>query len=154
MIEIITGSISELPLVQPLWEGLRDYHCELLGPFSDQAFKLSFDKRQAELIEKSKNGHLRIDIARDTETDSYVGYCISTVNASAEGEIDSLFIDPAYRKQGIGDMLMRAAIEWLDSHNVTSKRITVGCGNEIALPFYERYGFLPRAYVLSYIDKK
>jgi GNAT superfamily N-acetyltransferase len=39
--------------------------------------------------------------------------------------IDSLFVDAAYRGRGIGDMLMRRVLAWLDDIGVRTRRVCV-----------------------------
>ncbi|MDP4147225.1 MAG: GNAT family N-acetyltransferase, partial [Bacillota bacterium] len=94
-----------------------------------------------------------IDLIKDIEKDIYIGYCISTVNANLIGEIDSLFVHSQYRKLGLGDELMKRALEWLDSNNVKGKKIAVAEGNEGVLDFYKRYGFYKRQMILQQIKE-
>jgi len=46
---------------------------------------------------------------------------------------------------------MNRGLVWMDSPGVTRKRVSVAAGNESALPFYARFGFVPRMTVLKQI---
>ena len=68
---------------------------------------MTFDQRQVVWLEKAKTGQLRIDLVKNKDSMDFVGYCVSTITNTGVGEIESIFIDRAYRKLGIGDYLMR-----------------------------------------------
>jgi len=84
----------------------------------------------------------------DSDSNQYVGYCISSITKDNEGEIDSIFIEENYRRLGIGDCFMKKALEWMDKQSVKTKRIVIAYGNEEAMAFYSRYGFAPLFTVL------
>ena len=67
------------------------------------------------------------------------------------GEIDSIFIEDKYRGQGIGKELMKNAINWLHSKNVSIQKILVGVGNEKVIEYYREFGFYPLHIVLQKI---
>ncbi|WP_431188437.1 GNAT family N-acetyltransferase [Caloranaerobacter azorensis] len=73
---------------------------------------------------------------------------ISTINDRNIGEIESLYIEPDYRKLGIGNEFMKNALDWMDLNNVESICIEVSVGNKEVLSFYEEYRFLPRTIIL------
>ena len=70
-----------------------------------------------------------------------LGYCISSIDSSGVGEIESIFVDEACRGRGVGATLMEAALGWMDRVGVKGKRVVVVSGNEEVLAFYERFGF-------------
>jgi ribosomal protein S18 acetylase RimI-like enzyme len=65
------------------------------------------------------------------------------------GEIDSIYVEPAYRKRGIGECLMQKALMWLDGEHVASKRLVVVVGNEHVSAFYRKFGFFPQSIVFA-----
>ena len=150
--EFINGSRELLDLVQPLWEKLRKHHETNSNYFSDDFRNLTFAIRKNKFI-NDINLKVKIDLIRDKEKDSYIAYCISTINKDLIGEIDSLFVDKEYRKYGLGDNLMNRALEWLNSNQVKTKIIGVAEGNENVLEFYKRYGFYKRKLILEQVDE-
>lgn len=149
--EFVTGSRELVDLVQPLWEKLNKHHEAKSIYFSDTYKNSTFANRKSRFI-NDESLNVKVDLIRDRETDSYIGYCISTLNSELVGEIDSLFIEEEYRKYGFGDKLMKNAIEWLEENNAKTKIIVVAEGNENVLDFYKRHGFYKRRVILEQIE--
>jgi ribosomal protein S18 acetylase RimI-like enzyme len=144
-----------LDYIGPLWQKLREYHkARALKVFSEHFEKLTFDIRKKQLLEKSRNGAIFIDLARDVNTKALIGYCVSTVSEKKQGEIESIYIEDGYRRNGIGENLMKRALKWMDVHSVTKKIIGVAAGNEEVFPFYSRYNFYPRVSILEQVEPK
>lgn len=84
------------------------------------------------------------DISRDhywvAENEGVLRGCVClTVNAKAQtGVIESFFIDPASKRQGIGRLLWQAALEAAQKANL--KHLTLD-SDPAAVPFYEALGF-------------
>jgi ribosomal protein S18 acetylase RimI-like enzyme len=152
IVDFITGGIELLDIVQPLWEKLNKHHKANSTYFQDKFNSLTFDMRKKKFI-NDINTELRIDLVKDSGNHRFVGYCISTVTIDLVGEIDSLYIEPGYRKLGIGDILMDRSLFWLDSKNVKTKVIGVAQGNEQAFDFYKKYGFYTRRTILEQVSK-
>jgi GNAT superfamily N-acetyltransferase len=113
---------------------------------------MTFEIRKQNLLEKSGGGALRIDLARDADTGTLIGYCISTISAKKQGEIESIYVEPDYRRSGIGDIFMKRALSWMDIMSVNRKILGVGAGNEEVFGFYSRYNFYPRVHVLEQVE--
>jgi Acetyltransferases len=150
-VEYIEGSQEVLYLIQPLWEKLRDHHQNKSKYFADTYANKRFQDRVNELTDDSKVG-MKVDLVKDKDTGQYIGYCISTINKEIIGEIDSLYVEKEYRKQGIGSQLMERALEWLDKNKVKSKIVAVGDGNENVIDFYNHYGFHIRKIILGQVS--
>ncbi|WP_069649108.1 GNAT family N-acetyltransferase [Caloranaerobacter ferrireducens] len=153
-IEYISGNEDLLDSIGFLWEKLNKHHKNNSKHFSKKFSKFSFEVRKKGLIDKAKKGLMKIEIARDIEKNKNIGYCISTINDRNIGEIESLYIEPDYRKQGIGNKFMKNALDWMKLNKVKSICIGVSVGNEEVLSFYEKYGFLPRTIILEQINKE
>lgn len=151
-IEIYSISNDRINLIRELWEGLRDHHAANSKYFKARYHTMSFEQRKKTLLEKAKNGKLKIDIAGLKETKQIIAYCISSVTeeiSGTAGEIDSIFISESYRKKGIGSALMDRAINWLNEEKTDINRIMVAQGNEDALEFYSKYDFYPLHIILQ-----
>ncbi|MGE5416822.1 MAG: GNAT family N-acetyltransferase [Acidobacteriota bacterium] len=133
-----------LESIAELWGELNRHHGSISRYFSNYFATRSFDERQRAFLEKADSGQLRVDVAHDSDTGLAIGYCISSINPNNVGEIDSIYIASAYRSKGIGDVLIRKALQWMDGNKVELKTVNVLPENERALAFYRRYGFFQR----------
>jgi ribosomal protein S18 acetylase RimI-like enzyme len=140
---------QEIDIIRPLWEKLRDYHHELSLYFAERYLEFTFGERKEELLKKSRNGSLKIYIAKDNDTKWLIGYCISSISDELEGEIDSIYVEEDYRSLGIGKELIERALQWMDANKVKIKRIVVAVGNEDLLSFYTQYDFFPKHIILE-----
>lgn len=145
-----TVPISRIHDIQYLWEKLNKQHGERSRHFQEYYAGYTFEKRIEKLFH---NGHseFRVEIIRSPERNGAVGYCLCSLTPAGEGEIDSIYIESEYRNFKTADILMRHALQWMESHGVISKKILVAVGNEEVLPFYEWYHFYPRTLVLDEI---
>jgi diamine N-acetyltransferase len=144
-----------LDAIADLWRKLTLHHKEL----APEVFKTHYDKyefngRKNQLLEKSRNGDLLVDLATDKSTGALVGYCVSSVTEKNEGELESIYIEKEYRRSHIGDHFIINSIKWMNAHKVERKVIAVAAGNEEALGFYQKYGFYTRVHMLQQVDTK
>lgn len=144
---IVEKSIKEIQLIKPLWEQLNSLHFDKSTYFKSKYEKFTFDKRMEVIYEKSQKGVIRLDMLWDSETKSYIGYCLSSINGDL-GEIESIYIENQYRKFGLGGKIMESALNWFELNRITNIQIGVVYSNDEALPFYERYGFYIGNYIL------
>jgi ribosomal protein S18 acetylase RimI-like enzyme len=142
-------SARDLDLIAPLWDKLRK-HQETLSPhFSQHYANRTWAARRSELLETGRTGGVHIDLAKDTDSGQIVGYCVSTISSDRKGHLESIFVEPHCRGNGIGDILMVRAIEWMNSKKAQTIVLDVAVGNEAVISFYRRYGFYPRTIVLQ-----
>lgn len=138
---------DEIDKIKPLWEKLKNHHLERATVFKKDFEKMTFAERIRKLSSGKKE--IRIIIALDGNTSQIVGYCISSISKEDFGEVDSLYIDEKFRRFGIGKELMSRSLEWFNENGLKDIIISVALGNEEALPFYEKFGFAPRTYILK-----
>lgn len=98
---IIEKNIKELELIKPLWEKLNSVHFDKSIYFKSKYENFTFEKRIKSIYEKSQEGTIKIDMLWNSETDTYVGYCLSSIKDNL-GEIESIYIENNYRKFGLG----------------------------------------------------
>ncbi len=147
-VKFIDGDESLLDEIGVLWEALNSHHLELSANFKLHYQDITFEKRKADLLKKAAAGKMRVDLAVD-ENGQNVGYCVSSLNQDAIGEVESIFVDADHRRSGIGDSLMKKTLCWLDQQGAVTKIVEVASGNEEAFCFYEKYGFHPRKTLLK-----
>jgi ribosomal protein S18 acetylase RimI-like enzyme len=132
-----------------LWEGLTRHHQALSPYFAGYFAQTTFAQRKADLLAKAETGAMRVEVAKDESSGKAVGYLVSIVHPGSSGELESLFVDPAYRGRGIAETMIANALIWMDGLGVTRKMLLVAAGNESILPYYKRFGFHPRFIVLE-----
>jgi len=150
-IKYIHSDEGILDEIKVLWEALNEHHLQLSANFKQYYCSMTFEKRKADLLKKAIGGKMRVDLAVDEASGQNVGYCVSSLDGEKKGEIESIFVNEAYRGLGIGDSLMKKALSWMDQKGAMAKIVEVGTGNEQAFNFYARYGFLPRKTVLKQV---
>jgi ribosomal protein S18 acetylase RimI-like enzyme len=143
MMKIIELDRNNINDIKFLWAELNLHHYKSSAYFKDHFKTFTFEKRIQDLIKKDK-----LSIFVIQSQDKYIGYCIVTAN-NRRGEIDSIYIQPKYRNEKLGDRLMKKALEWFKAHQCNEIRIYVAEGNDAVLPFYRRYGFFERFIMLT-----
>ncbi|MFC2039160.1 GNAT family N-acetyltransferase [Chloroflexota bacterium] len=152
-IEYSVTDERDLDLIGGLWQKLHDYHVVRSEHFARKIDRITFDFRKGEMLDRAKQGRLRIDLAGDRDTGKIIGYCIGAIYGNNRGEIESIYIEEDYRRSGIGDTLMKKALDWMDENSVNEKIIEVGGGNEEVFDFYSRFGFYPGHTILGQVEE-
>lgn len=147
MIRYFETDENGLDLIKELWEQLNSHHKARSKYFYQDYEKIVFDDRKKQLFKKIGKWNLRIDLALDID-DHTVGYCVSSIS-NEKGEIDSIYVDENFRTKGIGDILMKRALEWMDTNDIVDREVKLSAGNDDAIQFYSRYGFHPKHIVLK-----
>lgn len=141
--EIKAITRDEIGTIKKLWEELNAHHLSRSTHFTHHFANFRFEDRAEALKKRDRFIAFVADSGRER-----IGYCIATVHDRA-GEIDSLFIDPAYRGKGCGKALTERALQWLEEQRCETIRVAVAEGNEEALDFYRRFGFAERFTVIQ-----
>ena len=151
-IAFIVHDRDGLDLVEPLWMDLAAYHLErpeTAAPvFAPELAALTFAARRDELLAKNRERDLRVELAVDPGAGAPVGYCVASGAAGGHGEVETSFVDAAYRGRGIGGALLDRAAAWMDELGTIEQALSVFAANDRVLPFYARHGFAPRFVVL------
>jgi diamine N-acetyltransferase len=153
MIEYQITDEKDLEKIRSLWEQLNEHHHAKASHFRHHYETWNFEDRKAYFDKIVGAGTLRIDLAFDKDRERYVGYCVSSISKERHGEIESIFIEEAYRSQGVGTELLSRALSWMDAKEVLRKRVAVADGNEDAWGFYRKFGFYPRMMLLEQQNK-
>ena len=136
MIQNLT--LQQIDEIAPMWSRLNEFHKTLDAAINKQARTGTWAERRSELLTKCAHGSL-LQVA--LVGDAQVGYCISSVSKEGVGEIDSLYVEPHIRKQGIGTQFVETALAWLSRQGCDNIKLWVHPGNTEAIAFYWRFGF-------------
>ncbi len=98
----------------------------------------------------------RLWVAADRDT--VLGYVICKLTVYGDHSmcnrtclwIDDLCIHPDHRRCGIGEALVRTAVEYARAENFTTVELNVWSFNEKAIAFYNRQGFKPQRTVMEF----
>ncbi len=144
------GGIELLDSIAQLWKKLNQLHADQSAYFSDFYREFIFADRKKDLIQKAETTDLRIALCLGA-TSGPIGYCVVTAQ-DREGEIESIYVEDAYRNQGIGTALMLDALAWLNAQGINRIKVSVAAGNEAVFSFYQKFGLYPRVTIL--VNKK
>ena len=72
------------------------------------------------------------------------GFLVARITGD-EAEILNTAVDPAYRRKGIGTLLLNSAISAAQAHNAKSIYLEVRESNRAAISFYGQHGFTKTA---------
>lgn len=145
----LVGNEGLLDFVKPLWEELNQHHKLKSNNFKSHYTNMTFHQRKDKFYSLLGKCELRVELAKDSEKDEFIGYCISSFEENKVGEIESIFVMKEYRGKGIGETFMKNALDYMDKVNCIKRKIAVAEGNESALGFYSKFGFYPRLTILE-----
>lgn len=151
-IKCVHGDQTILDDIKGLWEALNVYHCDRSQNFKPHYKAMTFEERKATLLKKAEGGEMRVNIAVDEATGKCVGYIVSTVNTAHVGELQSVYVEAAYRRMGVGGTLMQKALAWMNQQGAVEKVVEVSYSNEGVWGFYGRFGFIPRLTLLKQVN--
>ena len=160
-VEIRTGSLADLPLLEPLWVAVHHRHVQAmpeLAPYVDDAQTWAVrGALYAELLAKPDSVLLLA-----TVDGTLAGYGLAHVMRADDcwaadtwrtgdrvGEIESLGVLEPFRGRGIGTLLLDGLEEQLRADGVEDLVLGVVPGNAAAIRLYQRRGFLPTFLYLS-----
>lgn len=141
---------SELHFIKALWEKLNQVHLSDSIHFKDHYRTFTFENRITKFKDTAAK-NLYIELLEDNSHP--VGYCISTIHGG-KGEIDSLFINEAFRSYGYGKILAKNGIQWMKQKKCSSIQVSVAEGHDNVIKFYEKLNFFPRLTTLVYKNEK
>jgi len=144
----VSGNEDLIDEISPLWEELNKLHLGLSPYFRDYYQAATFEDRKRSLYQRTCCGKIRVDIALD-DSKQPIGYCITSIDQSLTGEIESIYVNAQNRGQGIGTTLMDKALNWLKVKGAKRNIIAVAVGNEQVFVFYQKLGFYPRRTLLE-----
>ncbi len=98
------------------------------------------------ILERLNNNESIIFVAWDEKNSKPVGFTqlypvYSSVRAVKNWLLNDLFVDETYRKQGIGEKLIRAAMHFAKDNHAKYVELSTATDNHIAQKLYEQIGF-------------
>lgn len=79
----------------------------------------------------------------------WLGQSINQLTGELQAYIYLVYVEPAYRRQGLGRGLMSHAKRWAQEQGYDQMNLQVFDQNTVALHLYENLGFIPTATLLT-----
>src|SRR2546428_7519623 len=142
---IRTARIADLDALAGMWEKLEKYHVELGGP----EYRLA-PRWRGEWHRFARNHIGRKDrLCLTAEIDGVaVGFLLAAILQRpkvfahrAYGHIYDVFVEEGNRKQGTGETLVDAAMDWFRAHGVNRVELYTHAKNALGLRFWRKMGF-------------
>jgi len=99
-----------------------------------------------------KCGELFLVAVKGRDVCGYIVSCIGGRTASTRAELVSIAVDPRQRGKGIASALMASTLRRLRRRGVVRFHLMVKVTNQVAIRFYERYGFHKSRIVHGYYE--
>ncbi len=135
----------KLDKIQELWEKLNELHLKDSFHFKEHYKSFTFKERCLKFM-AVPDDKLRIETIQDS--DLCIGYCIASITDTV-GEIDSIYVESAFRKYGLGSCLVDNSIQWLKNNHCQKIMVSVAAGHESVFEFYQKFNFYPRVTYLQ-----
>jgi len=144
MVKIRQAREEELLKVGRLWGKFMAYNAEFNSSFTVK--KKAPEIFSKEMIEKIQDSNCRLTVA---EIDGELaGFCYSYVSHKPKyfkldkfGFVGDLYVEPEYRRQGVGRMLVKDTLEFFSRRKVWQIELLVAIKNTGAIEFWESLGF-------------
>lgn len=143
---------SELDLIEPLWNALREHHSSVTPDLgAPRPRRESWLRRRRQYEAWLADPEAFVLLAE--RQGAVVGYAMAQVRdgsptwplSERAGEIETLSVLPGERGSGIGAALLEAVRDELGTKGITEVSLHAVSTNSEAIRFYERHGFSAHA---------
>jgi aminoglycoside 6'-N-acetyltransferase I len=108
----------------------------------------SDDDHQAEMLDILDHAETQLVLVAEADEGKLAGFLEASIRPFVEdcesdnvGYLEGWFIDPDYRRLGLGSALVTAAEEWARSHGATEMASDAEIGNEPSLSAHLKLGY-------------
>ena len=150
-IQIRKANLADIDAIVELSANLFMEDAGQHDPFMDLDWPLKEGKGYYSGIITGANSLCLVADAGDQLVGFLTGYIRrdSSMRPVRMAELESMFVDQAYRKQAVGARLAKNFLEWCRSKGARRVSVTAYWANEGAIAFYKRLGFEPRELTLE-----
>ncbi len=136
--------VYQIDLIKYLWDRLKKNAGYTTPVFKETYLTRKFTDVKTAAIRTAAYGWMNLDLVYPAGKTTPVGYCLSTVNADKAGVIDSIYLHPEYRNQGLGCQLIQRSLDWMNTFKASRKSLFIAAGNSNAGSFFSRFNFKTR----------
>ena len=133
--------------LEPLFRALHDYHAPLTGVVLAEAW----EDAQRSRVTVGDDGLVLLARAGG----GAVAFANAHIPRSAPvfeehvGVLDSMYVRPEFRGQGVGRRLLAAVEQWCRGRGVEELRLNVAAANTAAIAIWRASGFVAASHVVS-----
>ena len=91
--------------------------------------------------------YIELNYSIELETDNILSFCIA-YSKSVSGNIEVLFVDEKYRRNGFGLKLMNSAVEWFKEKQVDDIELRVSV-QKLRVSFYQKWDYYLRSIIIT-----
>lgn len=149
------GTIEDLPAVQRLNQALVMYEREFVLNGQTINAEWAYQPEGVTHFAKHLNRESGTAVFIAESGGRVVGYLAASCNTSPHrlqnpvADIETMFVDAAQRRQGVGSKLVDAFISWAQEQGAVHLEVMAWSGNRRTLEFYRRHGFVDDAVRLT-----
>lgn len=143
MTNVRAGSLTDLDALAPLWQ--RFYEDQRAQGMRARVPKNGFAE-WTESLRPALGRFACLVVAQDGA--QIAGFVLGRVRGmprylggASAGWISEVWVEPAYRKRGLAEAMVRSAIEWFKGQGIARIELQVVHGNAAAQRLYARLGF-------------
>lgn len=125
--------------MEPRITDALERHIPALKALEDRCFSLPWTEEQ--LRSQLPDEH-HVFLCAEDEDGRLLGY-VGMMHVLDEGYVSNVAVDPLFRRQGVGDRLIRSLVERCKALGLSFVTLEVREHNEPAIRLYGRHGFLP-----------
>jgi len=143
----LSGNAKMMDRIKPLWLELNRHHHDHSPYFKEYYQTHTFEDRKRVILQRALGGEVHLELAYENQ--ALVGYVVCSIDKLFNGEIDSIYVNPSYRGQGVGRALIERSLAWLEGKGSKKNIVSVAVGNEQSYGFYAKFRFFPRRTMLE-----
>lgn len=137
---------EDVPLVLPVWREMMDFHAERDTYFATcEGAEKAFSNFLSGNIEKEDAFVFVAQVS-----DIIVAYCLCMITERPPvcemkrqyGNLSDLAVFETHRRQGIGEQMVKRAMEWFQLQGLERVEVRVAVTNEVSTEFWRKMGFV------------
>lgn len=144
MIKVVKARRTHLPAIVRLWEEMLDYHKDIDPIFT----RVPGGSKKYEKFISGSFGSSKQQLFVALDDDKAVGYAFIVIlnpppplGKQKYGFITDMAVRRAYRRQGIGKMMLDEIMNWCRNKRLKRLELSVASRNRIGNSFWARTGF-------------
>ena len=110
--------------------------------------QLNDDEHRAEMLDIYSHPETQLILVAETDTNNLIGFLEASIRPFVEdchsdhvGYLEGWFVEPDYRKNGIGRKLVQTAESWARSKGCTEMASDSEIGNDLSLLAHQNIGY-------------